>query len=109
MERAAQREQAESRRQQRDAGRLAFQRWLKTKQNEDVMRKKEKTYFDEVERLKQQSKTEERKRATEKFEMWKTQKDYESRLQRENEKALVKTLESPPRGIENHYVLCMLC
>ncbi len=98
MEQAAQREQADSRRQQRDVGRLAFQRWLKTKQNEDAMRLKEKAFLNQVEKLRQQSKAEEQRRAKDKVEMWKTQKDLETRLQRENEREMTKMLAHSPRG-----------
>ncbi len=98
MERAAQRELSESRRQQRDAGGLAFQHWLKAKQNEDFMRSKENAYLDKVETLKQNNKAEERKRAKEKFEMWRTQKDFESRLQKQNDAGMARLLAHPPRG-----------
>ncbi len=98
MEQAAQREQAASRRQQRDVGRLAFQRWLKTKQNEDSMKMKEKAYLNQVEKLRQQSKAEEQRRAKDKVEMWRTQKDFETRLQRENERQMTKMLAYSPRG-----------
>ncbi|XP_064390208.1 microtubule-associated protein 9-like [Halichondria panicea] len=97
MEQAAQREQAASRRQQRDVGRLAFQRWLKTKQNEDSMKMKEKAYLNQVEKLRQQSKAEEQRRAKDKVEMWRTQKDFETRLQRENERQMTKMLAYSPR------------
>ncbi len=98
MERAAQRELADSKRQTREAGELAFQRWLKAKQNEDFVRSKENSYLDKVERIKQQNKAEERKRAKEKFEMWKSQKDFEMRIQKQNDTGMTKMLSSPPRG-----------
>lgn len=100
-EKAAQRELLESQRQQREVRSMAFQRWLKVKQNEDAARKKEQAYLNEVEKLRQQNKAEEKRRSKERFEMWKTQKDYESHLQRENEKEMSRIVTPLPRGMDN--------
>ena len=62
------------------------------------MRLKEKAFLNQVEKLRQQSKAEEQRRAKDKVEMWKTQKDLETRLQRENEREMTKMLAHSPRG-----------
>ena len=98
MEQAAQRMKLDSGRQQRDAGRLAFQRWLKSKQNEDTLRKKEREYMNEVHRLQDESKVAEKRRAEERYKAWRSQKDYEKKLQRENEKDIANMLTPSSRG-----------
>lgn len=98
MAQASQRMKLESGRQQRDAGRLAYQRWLKSKQDEDVLRKKERVYMNEVQRLQEESKIEEKRRAQERYKAWRVQKDFESKLQRKNEKDIANILSNPFRG-----------
>lgn len=98
MGQMSQRSQLESARQQRDSGRLAFKHWLKLKQDRTILKKKERVYRDQVERLKEESLAEDKMRAEESYQTWKNQKEFESKLHRKNEREINDMFSSPRRG-----------
>lgn len=85
--------------QRRIVGKLAYQRWLKNKQDEDELLKKEKVLEKEVKKLKMAEKEEEKYRAQETFRSWKRQKALEMKLQRQLEGEETRACSPTPRGI----------
>ena len=85
--------------QRRIVGKLAYQRWLKNKQDEDELLKKEKVLEKEVKKLKVAEKEEEKYRAQETFRSWKRQKALEMKLQRQLEGEETRACSPTPRGI----------
>ena len=88
----------ERRDQHRAVAKVAYQRWLKNKQEEDTLIDKERARERELNRLKWLEKESERKRTLETFKSWKEQKDLESRLHRQLQKEGRKALTPPPRS-----------
>ena len=86
-------------------GQAAFRNWLKQKQEEDELMKKDRAAQRELRKLKDEEKRERRQRAEETFNTWKLQKDLEISLQKSNEKHRAKSL-SPPRGTDTTLFLC---
>lgn len=85
--------------QNRGVGQAAFKNWLKQKQQEDELMKKERAVQRELQRLREEEKKVRRRRAEESFNMWRVQKDMELRLQKSNERHRAKSLSPTPRGI----------
>lgn len=79
-------------------GQAAFRNWLKQKQEEDELMKKDRAAQRELCKLKDEEKRERRRKAEETFNTWKLQKDLELSLQKSNEKHRAKSLSPPPRG-----------
>ena len=79
-------------------GQAAFRNWLKQKQEEDELMKKDRAAQRELRKLKDEEKRERRRKAEETFNTWKLQKDLELSLQKSNEKHRAKSLSPPPRG-----------
>ena len=89
----------ERREQQLVVARLAYQRWLKGKHEEDEVLRKERMRERELNKLKEAEKQGERRRAQEVFRSWKQQKDLELKLQRQMEREERMALTPPPRGM----------
>lgn len=79
-------------------GQAAFRNWLKQKQEEDELRKKDRAVQRELRKFKDDEKRERRRKAEETFNTWKLQKDLELSLQKSNEKHRAKSLSPPHRG-----------
>ena len=88
-------------------GKLAYQRWLKKKHEEDELAKKEKQIEKEVNRLKAAEREEVKQRVQETYRSWKQKKDVELKLQRELERKKARACSPTPRGIT--YVVCCSC
>ena len=88
-------------------GKLAYQRWLKKKHEEDELLKKEKLIEKEVNRLKSAEREEAKHRVQETYRSWKQKKDVEVKLQKELEREKARACSPAPRGIT--YVLCCSC
>ncbi len=88
----------EQREQRWHAGKLAYQGWLRNKQEEDELVKKEREFQRELRRLQAQEEEEDRRRAKEVFIVWKEQKDLELKLERQLEREERRSLTPPPRG-----------
>ena len=84
--------------QRRMVGKLAYQRWLRNKKEEDDLLKKERVLEKEVKRLKMAEKEEEKHRAQETFRSWKRQKAHEMKLQRQLEGEETRACSPTPRG-----------
>jgi hypothetical protein len=80
-------------------GQAAFRNWLKQKQEEDELMKKDRAVQRELRKFKDEEKRERNRKAEETFNTWKLQKDLELSLQKSNEKHRAKSLSPPHRGI----------
>ena len=98
-ERKAAQKKLEIAEQRRGVGEAAFRNWLRRKQAEDEMMKKDKTVQRELHRLREQERDERRKRVQESFNTWKLQKDLDISLQRSNERHRARSLSPRSRGI----------
>ena len=78
-------------------GQAAFRNWLKQKQEEDELMKKDRAVQRELRKFKDDEKRERRRKAEETFNTWKLQKDLELSLQKSNEKHRAKSLSPPHR------------
>lgn len=85
--------------QRRMTGKLAYQRWLKKKHEEDELLKKEKLIEKEVNRLKSAEREEAKQRVQETYRSWKQKKDVELKLQKELEREKARACSPAPRGI----------
>ena len=82
-------------------GQAAFRNWLKQKQEEDELMKKDRVVQRELRKFKDDEKRERRRKADETFNTWKLQKDLELGLQKSNEKHRAKSLSPSHRGKKN--------
>ena len=90
-------------------GQAAFRNWLKQKQEEDELMKKDRVVQRELRKFKDDEKRERRRKAEETFNTWKLQKDLELGLQKSNEKHRAKSLSPSHRGKKINTVQKSFC
>ena len=84
--------------QQRAVSQVAYQRWLKTKQEEDLVLRKERDREREWRRLQEEEKRAAKRQAQETFNSWKQQKDSDTKFQKEVQQERELMLFTPFRS-----------